>query len=58
MFRLPVPGYVLRFTGYLILKETLPMTINIKVLGPGCSNCFKVEANAKAAVAQLVTGKK
>ena len=29
------------------------MTINIKVLGPGCSNCFKVEANAKAAVAQL-----
>lgn len=31
----------------------MTMPINIKVLGPGCSNCFKVEANAKAAVAQL-----
>ena len=29
------------------------MTINIKVLGPGCNNCHLVEENAKAAVAQL-----
>lgn len=36
-------------------KETHPMTINIKVLGPGCSNCERVEANAKAAVAQTGT---
>ena len=28
------------------------MPINIKVLGPGCSNCVKVEANAREAVAQ------
>lgn len=28
------------------------MPITIKVLGPGCSNCARVEANAKAAVAQ------
>lgn len=29
------------------------MPINIKVLGPGCNNCHLVEANAKAAVAQM-----
>ena len=29
------------------------MTINIKVLGPGCNNCHKVEANARAAVEQM-----
>jgi small redox-active disulfide protein 2 len=28
------------------------MPITIKVLGPGCTNCERVEANAKAAVAQ------
>lgn len=28
------------------------MPITIKVLGPGCINCERVEANAKAAVAQ------
>ncbi len=29
------------------------MTINIKVLGPGCNNCHLVEENARAAVTQL-----
>ena len=29
------------------------MTINIKVLGPGCDNCHKVEENARAAVTQM-----
>lgn len=29
------------------------MTINIKVLGPGCNNCHLVEEHAKAAVDQL-----
>ncbi len=29
------------------------MTIDIKVLGPGCNNCHLVEENARAAVAQL-----
>lgn len=29
------------------------MLINIKVLGPGCENCHKVEENARAAVAQM-----
>lgn len=28
------------------------MPITVKVLGPGCSNCAKVEANAKVAIAQ------
>ncbi len=27
--------------------------MNIRVLGPGCSNCKKLEANAKEAVKQL-----
>jgi small redox-active disulfide protein 2 len=27
--------------------------LNIKVLGPGCSNCYKVEAIAQKAVANL-----
>lgn len=27
--------------------------MNIKVLGPGCANCKKMEANAKEAVKQL-----
>lgn len=27
--------------------------LNVKVLGPGCSNCQKLEANAKEAVATL-----
>ncbi len=27
--------------------------LSIKVLGPGCNNCHKVEANAKEAVQQL-----
>ena len=27
--------------------------LTIKVLGPGCNNCHKVEANAKEAVQQL-----
>ncbi|MDD4776009.1 MAG: thioredoxin family protein [Syntrophomonas sp.] len=27
--------------------------MNIKVLGPGCSNCKKMEVNAKEAVKQL-----
>jgi len=29
------------------------MTIQIRVLGPGCSNCHNLEANARAAAAQL-----
>lgn len=29
------------------------MSINIKVLGPGCENCHKVEENARAAVVQM-----
>jgi small redox-active disulfide protein 2 len=29
------------------------MTLNIKVLGPGCTNCVNLEKNARAAVAQL-----
>ncbi len=29
------------------------MTIDIKVLGPGCNNCHLVEENARAAVTQL-----
>ena len=29
------------------------MTLNIKVLGPGCANCANLEKNARAAVAQL-----
>lgn len=27
--------------------------LTIKVLGPGCANCQKVEANARAALAEL-----
>ena len=29
------------------------MLITIKVLGPGCPNCYKVEENARQAVAML-----
>lgn len=29
------------------------MSIDIKVLGPGCSNCQKVEAVARSAVTQM-----
>ena len=29
------------------------MTLQIKVLGGGCANCHNLEANARAAVAQL-----
>ncbi len=29
------------------------MSINIKVLGPGCDNCHRVEENVHTAVAQL-----
>jgi len=29
------------------------MTVNIKVLGPGCANCQNLENNARAAAAQL-----
>ena len=29
------------------------MPLNIKVLGGGCANCHNLEANARAAVAQL-----
>lgn len=29
------------------------MSIDIKVLGPGCNNCHQVEANARAAVTHM-----
>jgi len=38
-----------------ILKEDKEM-LTIKVLGPGCDNCKKVEAAARRAVAQLGVG--
>jgi small redox-active disulfide protein 2 len=49
----PCPLRVCYIRVYLRLKTSGGLEMEIKVLGPGCANCHKMEEMAKAAVKEL-----